>query len=174
LNIAFPSQEQLNKQQQLQIFTHGKQRKSRDIICVVSLFIISDNNLKTTTATSTLAACAIGRNGGDILNSSNLHSISSQCSESGLGSRSWTATLVSSSSTDLDVQGSDTEFLAFKSDILGGKHGCVRRRLVAIGLDLHTSGNTDNGFSARKISNVDKSIIEGSKQVSDAKDFVSL
>lgn len=55
------------------------------------------------------------------------------------------------SGTDLDVQGSDAELLAAGSDVLGSQHGGIRRGLVTVGLDLHTTGNTADGFAATGI-----------------------
>jgi hypothetical protein len=122
---------------------HETQQRKR-IVC--NTFFLNTIDLKTTTATSRLASSTIGRNGCHILNPSNLHSISCQGSQGRLGSRSWTAALVSSSSTDLDVQCGDAKFLAASSNILGGKHGSVRRRFITIGLDLHSTGDANNGF----------------------------
>ncbi len=53
--------------------------------------------------------------------------------------------------TDLDVQGSDAKLLATSSNILGSQHGGVGRRLVTVGLDLHTAGDTADGFAATGI-----------------------
>ena len=44
-----------------------------------------------------------------------------------------------SSSTDLDVESSNSQFLASCCNILSSQHSCIRRALVSIGLDLHTS-----------------------------------
>lgn len=51
------------------------------------------------------------------------------------------------SSTDLDVQSSDTELLAASSDVLGSQHGSVGRGFVTVSLDLHTTGDTADGFA---------------------------
>lgn len=55
------------------------------------------------------------------------------------------------SGTDLDVEGSDAELLAAGRDVLSSQHGSVGRRLVTVGLDLHTTGNTADGFAAAGI-----------------------
>ena len=52
------------------------------------------------------------------------------------------------SSTDLDVEGVDAELLAAGGDVLGGQHGGVGGGLVTVSLDLHTTGNTADGFTA--------------------------
>ena len=43
---------------------------------------------------------------------------------------------VAARGADLDVQRRHAELLAAHGDVLGGKHGRVGRRLVAVGLDL--------------------------------------
>ena len=53
-----------------------------------------------------------------------------------------------SGGTDLDVQSGDAKLLAAGSDVLGSQHGSVGRRLVTIGLDLHSTGNTADSFPA--------------------------
>ena len=50
-------------------------------------------------------------------------------------------------STDLDVESVDTELLATGSNILSSQHGSVGRRLVTVSLDLHTTGDTADGFA---------------------------
>jgi len=49
------------------------------------------------------------------------------------------------------VQSVDTEFLAADGNILSCQHGGVWGGLVTIGLDLHASGNTSDGFAATGI-----------------------
>jgi hypothetical protein len=73
------------------------------------------------------------------------------------------------------VESGDSDFLALSSDILSGQHGGVGldvsfrlqirvsktyRRLVSIGLDLHTTGNSGDGLLSRKIGNVNESVVE--------------
>lgn len=55
------------------------------------------------------------------------------------------------SGTDLDVQGGDAELLAAGGDVLGRQHGGVGGGLVTVGLDLHTTGDTADGFAATGI-----------------------
>ena len=57
------------------------------------------------------------------------------CSVSGLG----------------DLQSVDAQLLAAGGDVLGSQHGGVRGRLVAVGLDLHTTGDSGNGLAATGI-----------------------
>ena len=58
------------------------------------------------------------------------------------------------------MHGIDADFLAASSAVLSGKHSGVRRRLVAVGLHLHTTRHTDDGFLASQISDVHKGIVE--------------
>jgi hypothetical protein len=55
------------------------------------------------------------------------------------------------SSADLDVKSGDAELLATSGDVLGSQHGGVRGGLVTVGLDLHTTGDTADGFAATGI-----------------------
>lgn len=41
----------------------------------------------------------------------------------------------------------DAELLAAGSDVLSSQHGSVGRRLVTVSLDLHTTGDTADGFA---------------------------
>ena len=50
-------------------------------------------------------------------------------------------------STDLDVKSVDAQFLAANSNVLGSKHSSVRGGLVTVSLDLHTTGDTADGFA---------------------------
>lgn len=80
------------------------------------------------------------------------------------------------------MEGGDADFLALASDVLSGQHGCVRlnngvslgvtrtspcerayRRLVSVGLDLHTTGDSGDGLLARQVGDVDKGVVEPSQ-----------
>ncbi len=56
-----------------------------------------------------------------------------------------------SSSPNLDMKGVDAQFLASSSYILSSQHSSVRRRLVTIGLDFHSTCDTADGFAATGI-----------------------
>lgn len=56
-----------------------------------------------------------------------------------------------SGSTDLDVQGVDSQLLAANSNVLGSQHSSVGRGLVTVSLDLHTTGDTADGFATTGI-----------------------
>lgn len=95
------------------------------------------------------------------------------------------------------MKSGDAQLLASGSDVLSCQHSSVWGRLVTIGLDLHTTSNSADGFAAagitqvslcffpnlfvvflfrprgvdlRKISDMDKGIVEGSENSCDAKD----
>jgi hypothetical protein len=63
------------------------------------------------------------------------------------------------------VKSIDTQFLATDSNVLSSQHSGVGRGLVTVGLDLHTAGNSDNGFTATtqpSIFYIQKSPLSGS------------
>lgn len=131
-------------------------------------------SLQTATTSSRLASGGIGGDGCNILNASNLHSVSGKGTEGGLRSGSRAACLGSTGSSDLDVKGGDAQFLALFGNVLGGKHSSVRRGFISVGLDLHSSGDSHQSFSSRQISDVNECVIEGGKQVSNTEDFFSV
>jgi hypothetical protein len=61
---------------------------------------------------------------------------------------------LSSGSSELDVEGVDTELLASEDDVLSGKHSSVRGRLISVSLDLHTSCDSREGFTTGEIGDV--------------------
>lgn len=52
------------------------------------------------------------------------------------------------------MKGSDAQLLAADSDVLGSQHGGVWGGLVTVGLDLHATSNTADGFAATGITQV--------------------
>merc|ERR1719198_2802850 len=74
---------------------------------------------------------------------------------------------------DLDVEGGDTDLLASDGNVLSGQHGSVRRGLVTIGLDLHTTGNTGDGLLSGEIGDVNEGIVEGSEDVGNSENQFS-
>lgn len=107
--------------------------------------------LQTTTTATTLAAGRVGRSGGDILNTADLHARTGQRAKSGLGTGAGGLGAVTAGSADLDVKGGDTDLLAAGSDVLSSQHGGVGGGLVTIGLDLHATGDTADGLAATGI-----------------------
>jgi hypothetical protein len=130
--------------------------------------------LKTATTSSGLSTGRVTGDGGNILNTSDFQSVSCQCPECTLCSGSWTTTLVSSSSSDLNVKSSNSKLLALLSNILGSKHRRVRGRLITVGLYLHSSSNTDKSLASRKIGNVYEGIIERCEDVAYCENLLSL
>lgn len=74
------------------------------------------------------------------------------------------------SGTDLDVQSVDAELLAAGGDVLSSQHGSVGGGLVTIGLDLHSTGDTGDGFTAGQIGDVDEGVVEGGEDTGNAED----
>ena len=58
------------------------------------------------------------------------------------------------SSPDLHVQSSDAQLLAAGRDVLRSQHGGVGGGLVTVGLDLHATSHTGDGFAATGITQV--------------------
>ena len=72
------------------------------------------------------------------------------------------------------MEGSDTQLLAASGNVLGGKHGRVGRRLVAVGLDLHAAGHAHQRLLARQVRHVDEGVVEGGEDVGDAEHQLAL
>jgi len=72
------------------------------------------------------------------------------------------------------VEGGNAQFLALFGNVLGGKHSGVRGGFVAVGLDLHSSGDPYQRFSSRQIGDVNECVIERGKQVGNTEDFFSV
>ena len=111
-------------------------------------------DLQTPSTTTTLAACGIGGNGGHVLNAADLDARASKGAEGRLGTRAGGLGAISTGGTDLDVKGSDSQLLAALSNVLSGQHGSVRGGLITISLDLHSTSDTGDGFTAGEISHV--------------------
>ena len=50
----------------------------------------------------------------------------------------------------------------------------IGRRLFSIGLNLHSSGDSEVGFSSREIGHVDESVVEGGKEMDDSENVLVL
>jgi len=87
---------------------------------------LSKEKLEPSSSSTTLSPGRVGWGRGDVLNSTDPHTGTGESSESGLSS--WTGLLGSGTtgSPELDVESSDSDFLALSSDILSGQHGGVR------------------------------------------------
>jgi hypothetical protein len=64
--------------------------------------------------------------------------------------------------------------MGVRTDVLGGQHGSVGRGLVTVGLDLHATGDTGDGFAARQIGDVDEGVVEGSEDTGNAENKLAL
>ena len=107
-----------------------------------------------------------------LTNATDLHASTSQGTESRLGTGAGGLGAVTTGGTELDVEGSDADLLALDGDVLGSQHGGVGGSLITIGLDLHASGNTGDGFTASQISDVNEGIVEGGEDVGNTEDLL--
>lgn len=148
---------------------------------------------ETATTATTLPACGVGRCGGDVLDTANAHTGTGEGTESRLGTGAGGLGAVTTGGTDLDVEGRDAELLAaggwcslvqnsfpllqffrLRTDVLGSQHGGVGGGLVTVGLDLHATGDTRDGFAARQIGDVDEGIVERGEDAGNAEDELAL
>ena len=72
------------------------------------------------------------------------------------------------------MKGCDADLLAPVGNVLRRQHGRVRRRLVAVGLDLHAASHASDGLPARDVSHVHKGVVKGGEDVGDGKDLLAL
>lgn len=148
--------------------------------------------LQTTTTATTLSAGRVRGSGSNVLNAANLHAGTGKGTEGRLGTGTGGLGAVTASGADLDVKSVDAELLAAGGDVLGSQHGSVGGGLVTVGLDLHTTGDTGDGFTTAisqfvsfarietyisllgldepEIGNVDKGIVERGKDTGNAED----
>merc|ERR1712130_446535 len=89
-------------------------------------------SLQTTTTATASALARVSRDGGDVLNATDLHARTSERTKRSLGTRTGGLGLVTTSSTELDVEGGDSLVLARLSHVLGGKHSSVGGSFVTI------------------------------------------
>ena len=68
------------------------------------------------------------------------------------------------------MQGGDTALLATDDDVLGGEHGSVGGALIAISLDLHTTGDLADGLAAGGVGDVNEGIVTGGVDVGNTVD----
>jgi hypothetical protein len=125
--------------------------------------------LQTATTATALSAGGVGWDWGNILDASNAHARTGKGAKGGLGTWAWGLGAVTTSGTKLDVQGVDPDFFAADDNVLGGKHSSVWRGFVTVSFDLHSTGNTYDGFAPGDISNVHKGVVKGCKDVRNTK-----
>ena len=126
--------------------------------------------LETATTARTLSAGRVVRSGSDVFNTADLHTSTGEGTESGLGTGAGGLGADTTGSTELDVEGVDTAFLATLDDVLGGEHGSVGGRFITISLDLHTTGNLGDGFATGVVGDVDEGIVTGGVDVAGTED----
>lgn len=61
-----------------------------------------------------------------------------------------------------------------RTDVLGSQHSGVGGGLVTVGLDLHATGDTGDGLTARQIGDVDEGIVERGEDAGNAEDELAL
>lgn len=105
-------------------------------------------HLETATTATTLLAGRVGGSGSHVLDTTNAHTGTGKSTESGLGTGTGGLGAVTTSGPDLDVEGGDAQLLAAGGDVLSSQHGSVGGGLVTVSLDLHTTGDTADGFTA--------------------------
>ena len=66
---------------------------------------------------------------------------------------------------------SDIELFESVDHVDGGLHGSVGGGLISIGLDLHAAGDSDEGFSAGEIGDVEESVVPGGEDMTDSEDI---
>ena len=126
--------------------------------------------LQTATTAGALSTSRVVRDGGDVLNAADLHASASEGTEGRLGTGAGALGADTTGSAELDVEGVDAAFLAALDDVLSGEHGGVGGGLITIGLDLHTTGNLGDGFTAGGVGDVNEGIVAGGVDVARAID----
>ena len=127
---------------------------------------------ETSTTATGASAGGVGWDGGHVLDSADLEAVTSEGSDGGLGTWAWGLLHDTTVATDLDVDGVDADGLQLTADIDGSQHGGVGRRLLSVSLDLHTTGDSGVGFTARQIGDVDEGVGTGGLDVADTEDAV--
>merc|ERR1711998_548174 len=122
---------------------------------------MKQNDLQSSTSTTTLLTGTVSWNWSNIFDTSNLHTVTSQSTQSSLSTRSRHFGSRTSSSSQFDVQSSNIQLQTTSSNIFNCHLRCVWGRLITISLNLHTSSNTANGFTSGQIGNVYKCIVKG-------------
>lgn len=102
-------------------------------------------------------------------NSSDAHSSTGKSTQSALCTRSRSLRPCPTGSPDLYMQSRNAQFLALCCHILSCQHGRIGRRFVTIGFHFHAASDTDDGFAAGEVGDVDKGVVEGGVDAGDAK-----
>jgi hypothetical protein len=72
------------------------------------------------------------------------------------------------------VSATTSTVFTLRTHVLSRQHGSVGRGLITISLDLHATGDTGDGFAARKIGDVDEGVVEGSEDTGNAENKLAL
>ena len=126
------------------------------------------------TAATTLSTGRVRRDGGNILNATDLETISGKGTNGRLGTGSGGLGHNTTLSTKLDVDSVDANSLELTANVDGGKHSGVGGGLFSVSLDLHTTGDTGVGFTAGEIGDVNEGVVEVSLQVANTEDVLRL
>lgn len=113
---------------------------------------------ETSTTATRATAGGISWSWGNILDSADLETVTGKSSNGRLGTWTWGLLHDTTLTTDLDVNGVDTNGLELTANVDSSQHGGVWRGLFSISLDLHTTGDSGVGFTAGQISDVDESV----------------
>ena len=126
-----------------------------------------NNRSQSSSSATTLPSGGIGRDRSDILNSSDLKSVSGKSSDGRLGSGSRGLDTDTTSSSEFDVDGVDSNDGEGFADVDGGEHSSIGGRFFSIGLDLHSSGDSGVSFTSGKIGDMEESVVECGLDVAD-------
>merc|ERR1711976_661006 len=130
--------------------------------------------LQSSTSSTTLPPGGITWDWRAVFNSADFHAGSSEGSDGSLTAWTWGLLLGTTSRSDLDVESGDAELLASGSHVLSGLHSSVRRVLVSIGLDPHTTGNSGDGLLSREIGDMNEGILVRSVKVANTEDVLAI
>merc|ERR1719350_1193713 len=147
-----------------------------EVIITRCVFLVSTHaqSLQPASTTSSLLPGRVAGDGGAVLDAADLHAGTSQGAEGGLSSGAGSLSAVAACSTQLDVEGGDSQNLDLLSHVLSGQHSGVGGSFVPVSLDLHASGDTGDGLATGQISHVNESVVEGSEDVGNTEHQLAL
>merc|ERR1740130_1201009 len=131
-------------------------------------------SLQTATTAPALLASAVSRDWRHILDTTDLHASTSKRAQRSLRARAGSARAGATHGAELDVQRADAELLAAGRNVLRCKHGGIGRRFVAIRLDFHATGDTDDCLATRDIGDVNEGVVERGEDVRHPEDDLAL
>merc|ERR1719219_21758 len=140
----------------------------------VRFVVTFHTRLQSSTTSTTLPPGGVTWDWRAVFNSADLHAGTSERSDGSGATWAWRLLLGTTASTNLEVQSSNSELLASHGDVLRGLHSGVRAVLVTIGLDLHATTHSRDGFLAGQVGDVNEGIVVGSVQVADTEDVLAI